>query len=248
MRKLTLSAVSAVLLFGWVGAVRAEETAQDIVLRAVKAHGGEERLSRVRADKVKVKGTFFVADKETPFTGETTVQLPNQFRNLMQLTGDHKVTLLQILNGEKVYVTIDGQPQKVEPTAVAEMRETMQVDRVVRLVPLLTDKAYTLEALGESKIGDDAVLGVKASRKGAKDVVLYFNKDSALLVKTEHSTDDGSGKVVLQEEYYSDFRDVEGYKRPLKIIAYRGGKKIMEAELVEVKYLDKVDESEFAKP
>jgi hypothetical protein len=31
-------------------------------------------------------------------------------------------------------------------------------------------------------------------------------------------------------------------------VAFRGGKKLMEAELVDAKYLDKVDEKIFAKP
>ena len=44
------------------------------------------------------------------------------------------------------------------------------------------------------------------------------------------------------------FEDVQGCRRPMKIAAYRNGKKIMEAEIVDVKYLDKVDAAEFAKP
>ena len=60
--------------------------------------------------------------------------------------------------------------------------------------------------------------------------------------------DDGAGKEVVQEEFYSDFEDVKGYKRPMKVAAYRGGKKIMEAEMTDVQYLDKVDDAEFTKP
>jgi len=34
----------------------------------------------------------------------------------------------------------------------------------------------------------------------------------------------------------------------MKVSAYRNGKKVMEAEVTDVKYLDKVDDAEFAKP
>ena len=40
---------------------------------------------------------------------------------------------------------------------------------------------------------------------------------------------------------YGDFRDMEGFLRPMKIAVFRNGKKVMEAEVVEVKYLDKAD-------
>ena len=36
--------------------------------------------------------------------------------------------------------------------------------------------------------------------------------------------------------------------RPVRVSAYREGKKVMQAELLEVKYLDKVDDDEFAIP
>src|SRR5262245_24440883 len=93
------------LLF--VGAsARGQESAKAIVERAIKAHGGEERLSRHRADKVRLKGTLVLGAREVPFTGETTVQLPAQFKNVMQLTLNDKPTMLvQILNGENAYVT-----------------------------------------------------------------------------------------------------------------------------------------------
>jgi hypothetical protein len=53
---------------------------------------------------------------------------------------------------------------------------------------------------------------------------------------------------VVQEDFYRDFKDDQGYKRPMRIAAYRNGKKILEMELLDVKYLDKVDDAEFTKP
>src|SRR5262249_43223955 len=120
--------------------VPAQDTARAIVERAAAAHGGLERLGRLRADRLPGKGAVFVEDKETPFTAETTVQLPGQFKNVMMVTTPKgRVTLVQILNGDKVLITLDGQPQKVEPTAISEMRETFALNRAIRLAPLLTE-------------------------------------------------------------------------------------------------------------
>jgi hypothetical protein len=249
MRKFPRLVWTAAVLFGLVGGARAQETPRAVIERAVKAHGGQERLAKIRADRVKIKGTLLVGAKEQPFTGETLVQLPSQFKTMLQLTLDgRKLSLVQVLNGTEAWVTIDGQPQKVPESALAEMRDTLNLDRAVRLVPLLTDKSYELSALDASKVNDRPAVGIKVARKGQTDLRLFFDKDSGLLVKTEHQLTDGQGKQVRQEVFYSDFKDIGGYKRPVKLTVFREGKKFMTAELLEAKYLDKVDASEFAKP
>jgi hypothetical protein len=228
---------------------RAQDTARAIVEKAVRAHGGLERLSRIRADQVQVKGNLFVEDRETPFAGETTVQLPGQFKNVLHLTTPKGlVTLVQIVNGDKVLVTIDGQPQKVDAPAMADIRETLQVTRATRLVPLLTDRSYELTTLPEIKVNDRPALGVRITARGRRELRLFFDRDTSLLVKSEHTTDAGEGKEVRQEIYYGDFRDLGGYRRPAKLIALRDGKKVMEAELTDVKYFDKIDDAEFTRP
>jgi hypothetical protein len=258
MRAFALIAGAAALLAPTPPAA-AQETPRATIERAIQAHGGAERLSLVRADKVKLKGTLIAAGKPTPFTAETTVQLPAQYKSVIELMVEgRKRTLVHLLNGDKVLVTIDGQPQKVAPAALAEVRETMQLDQAVRLVPLLRDRNFNLAPLGESKVQDRTVVGVKVTSRGHKELRMYFDKASGLLVKTEHSLDAPAGDrpprpgaappEVRQEEFYSDFKDLEGFRRPTKMVVLRDGRKLMEAELVEVKYFSKIDDAEFEKP
>src|SRR5262245_38914631 len=109
---------ATIVLLAAASAVPAQDTARAIVERAAQAHGGVERLNRIRADRIQVKGNIIIEDKETPFTGETTVQFPAQFKNVLTLTTPKgRTTVVQILNGDKVLVSLDGQPQKVEPPA-----------------------------------------------------------------------------------------------------------------------------------
>ncbi|HZY85229.1 MAG TPA: hypothetical protein VFE78_10390 [Gemmataceae bacterium] len=235
----------------------APETPRTTIERAIKAHGGAERLSLVRADKVKLKGTLIAAGKAAPFTAYTTVQLPAQYKSVIELTVEgRKRTLVHLLNGDKALVTIDGQPTKVDPAALSELRETLQLDQAVRLVPLLADRGFNLAPLGEGKVNDRTVVGVKVTSRGRKELRMYFDKATGLLIKTEHSLDAPAGRPepgaapreVRQEEFYSDFKDLEGFRRPTKMVVLRDGRKLMEAELVEVKYFSKIDDAEFEKP
>jgi uncharacterized protein (UPF0216 family) len=247
MRKLLCAAWMAVVVSGVAGKAPApgEETPQAVIERAIKAHGGQDRLSRVKADRVKSRGTLFIDKLEVPFSAETTVQMPAQIKNVIHFAPDQKRTLVQILNGDKAFVTLDGQPQKIEQAALNEMREILQLERAIRLVPLLTDKSFELAPLGESKVNERTVVGVKVSVKGRKDLRLYFDRESGLLAKSEFLLDDMAGKEVRQDVYYSEFKEFEGFKRATRLSAFRDGKKVMDAEVGEVKYLDKLDDDEF---
>jgi hypothetical protein len=225
-----------------------DDAARAIIERAIKAHGGQERLEKLKAERVTLKGTMTLNEKPVEFTGETTLNPPSQMRSVTELMLEPKPrTIVQLLNGEKAVVAIDGQPQPVVASGVQEIRDIMMLNRAARLTPLLSDKGFELTVLDESKVNDKPVVGVQVRLKNHTDLKMYFDKESGLLVKTEHLREE-SKKKVTQEEFYSEYRDVDGYKRPKKTVVHRGGKPFIEMEEVEVKYLDKVDETLFTKP
>jgi hypothetical protein len=231
------------------GPAVAQETAQDVLDRAIKAHGGAAQLAKARADRVKIKGHLVLNDKEVPFTGEVLVQLPGRFRSTLTVNNAGRaITIVQVLNGDKAWVSVDGQNQKIEPSALAEMRAAFHVQQALRLLPLRQGRGQTVALLPDVKISDRPAAVLKVSAAGRPDLLLFFDRASGVLVKAEHTVGDGAGKDAKQEVIFGDYRDVGGYLRPLKMDAYRDGKKIMSAELTDVKYFDRFDDAEFDKP
>jgi hypothetical protein len=229
----------------------AQDPARAVIERAIQAHGGMERLSRNRIDRVRVRGALRVGNNIVPFTCDVLVQLPDQFKSTWQMSADARtLNIVRILNGDKSSITVNGQRQNVPPELDAEMRETLHLDRAMRLVPLLNDAAYQLTLLGPTKILDREATGIKVTTHSRKELRLYFDKDTGLLIKTEHNWKDPRTPQyeVRQEEFYSDYRDVGGYQRPVKTAIYRDGKRIFQSELLEVKYYDRIDPAEFAIP
>jgi hypothetical protein len=113
----------------------------------------------------------------------------------------------------------------------------------------LKDKQFKLATIGEIKVEKRTALGVKVSSKGHRDVDLYFDKETGLLVKTEHiAKDDMSGQEVTEESFPSDYKDVQGTKQPMKFVVKRSGKLFMDGEATEVKMYEKLDASLFEKP
>ncbi len=230
-------------------AVMAQDGARAMIERAIVAHGGQARLSGVRADKVKLKGTLHFGSTVVPYTNDVTIQSPGQFKSIVRISEMTRTrTIVHILDGEQSSITVDDKPQTVSGSNLAQMRQTLQLDQAMKLVPLLTDPGFSVSLLGEYQYNGRVVVGIRVIGHGQRDLRLYFDRESALLVKSDHLLDGAGGKDVRQEAFYSDYRDVGGYVRPGRVIAFRDGKKVMEAELVEAHHFDHIDAREFRIP
>ena len=113
----------------------------------------------------------------------------------------------------------------------------------------MKEKQIELSVLEEIKIDGKPAVGVLVKSMGKRDVKLYFDKASGLLVKLEHQVlDPASGKEVRQEVIFSDYQQSDGLKHYKKIVALRDGKKVIDAKVTEMEFFRKLDEKVFAKP
>src|SRR5438445_13253351 len=78
--------VSLTLFLTVTPLLRADEAgaAKDIVDQAIKACGSEEKLARLRAATIKLKGTVHHLDMDIAFTGERTTQGQDQIQTFIQ--------------------------------------------------------------------------------------------------------------------------------------------------------------------
>lgn len=128
------------------------------------------------------------------------------------------------------------------------MREAAYSHYACRLFPLLDGEAFTLKTVGEATINDRRAVGVRVSSKGHSDLVMYFDKESYLLVKTDAKGIDEDRQEVTVEEILSDYKEVRGAKIPFKKVVFVNGRKHLEAEIKEIRPLGKIDSSVFGQP
>lgn len=245
---------SAFLAIGLVLTVpvlaRADDNAdaRALVNKAIKAHGGD-KLAKFSASTVKLKGTVHAMGQAIPFTGEVNTHgADRQKVEIEASVGAEKFRVINILNGDKGWSRMGEDTKELDKDTLANAKSQAYGAWVATLVPL-KDKAFTLATVGEFKLEKRTALGIKVSRKGHKEVDLYFDKETGLLVKSESRVrDEGSGQEVTEETFYDGYKEVQGTKQAMKFTIKRDGKLFLEAEATEVELAEKLDASVFAKP
>src|SRR5205807_850437 len=141
-----------------------------------------------------------------------------------------------VVAGGKGWRKVNGDGMVLEGDSLDEAKEEVYASWVSTIMPL-KNKGFTITSLGDSKAENRELVGVKVAHKGHKDISLFFDKDSGLLIKTLRRAKDtqGSGDEVNQEMIYGDYKDVDGTKLPTKVTIKRDGKKYIEQENSDVK-------------
>lgn len=234
------------------GSARAENTeARAVLAKAVKAQGGEEFLSKNKASRTHVKGKIDLPGVgEVDFEQSLAVMRPDRFRESLDITiGGQKVPITTVVIGDKMSIESNGNPVDVTDRIKEALADAKHLMTVAQLVPVLTDKAFDVSLIGEAKVENKPAVGVRVSSKGHKDVKLFFDKETYLLAKLEHRAKDlETGKEVTEERILLEYKkDADGIPVPTKAVVRRDGKKYMAFEVLEVKFFEKLDDSEFRK-
>jgi outer membrane lipoprotein-sorting protein len=231
MKRIMLTAV----VFALVAVTsRGEDAdARKIIEAAIKATGGSNKMPAVTW---KGKGKFYGMGEGIDYSGTWSTQLPDKFRM------DIENAFTIVVNGDKGWVNSEAMSKE----QLAEQKENLYVNRVTKL-HVLSDKAYTLKSLGDSKVGDKSAAGVKVSHKDHGDVGLYFDKESKLLVKFENTVKE-MGNEMKKETVITDWLTVGDTKVPSKVTIKRDGKLYVEGEMSDYKVMEKHPEGTFEKP
>ena len=225
----------------------ADEKAEAILDRAIKAHGGAKELDKTKVGVVKYKTIVARPASDLEFVVEETFRLPGLYKRTVHATFEGKLrpVLSFALKDGKGWIR--REEGKAEPfTSKTEYTLEGSWQGIFVLLPQMREKDYELTVGEKKKIRGKEVSGVVAV-KGDMGVILYFDPESGLLSKTE-KTVTLKGKQVLAEVFYEDYKKVQGINYSTKITVLTDGTKFLEIAQIEVKFLDKIDDREFKKP
>jgi hypothetical protein len=249
MRKVLCVSAAACLVLALAGRASAQSEARGVIEKAIKATGGADKLAKLKVSKAKFKGKGTFEGVTVALTGEIAHQLPRQMKVEVQVeVQGQNVDLVYVVNGDKAWLRVLGETMELKGEELADEKEALYAEHVETLVPLLKDKGFTLDPLGEIKVNGRQAVGVKVASRGHKDVNLYFDKATGRLAKAERRALNEDKQEVTEEKFYSDYKDVDGVRVPMKVAVHHDGKAFLEMEMTEYSFLDRIDDSEFARP
>jgi len=250
MRKIGLLACGVCLCLAWGLYGQGQEgEPRAIIDKAIKAHGGAKKLAAIKAIQLKGKGKIH-SPIEIPFTLDISTQPPDKIKvNIDIDVNNMNIAIIQVVNGKKGWANIMGMTKDLDEQEMKEIREQFHVEKVASLIAL-KDKSYKLSPLGDAKVRDHDAVGVQVTKKGLRDVNLYFDKKTHMLLKSEYRAfDQFSKQEVAQEKFYLDYKEVGGIKAPTKLVINNDGKKFMDMQITETTPMETpFDDSVFAKP
>lgn len=234
-----------VLAILWSAGAGWADEAHDLLEQAITAQGGATALAKTKVSVGKSKGT--IADlNNAPFSSTVSFSAPDRMKQDLQLNiQGNDLRILAIINGDKCSLSVNEQPQPENPLLSQSLKAATYQREVIRLVPL-KEAAYQLQTLPETPVAGKTAVGLRVSKAGQKDISLYFDKQSHLLVRIDsRAVEPANGQefdelTVVQEHMVQD-----GVTLPKKISVTRNGNPYVSVEMLETKFVDALPASEF---
>lgn len=246
-----------------VGPARAGDSAaaRALIEEAIRAHGGETALAKWPVVTAKTEGIFHGYERTLVFffTCEETMHGAEQFRSVLdgKITvpngkpNPQKFRIINVLDGKRGWIKMAGDgkqdTQECTPAQLLELQESAYVNWLTTLLPL-KGQGFTLTLADEEKDQDRTVIGVRVSSRGRRDVTLFFDKETRLLVKTETRATAGTGvegKVVTLLRRHKEF---QGVQRPTMWAVYHNGRSLISHWVLDYRLAEQAEAGTFGKP
>jgi hypothetical protein len=234
------------VLAGFARPGHADSEAEALLAKAVRAHGGAEALNRYAGVRLRLK----VQDEGArvgPYDWELLFAAPDKLRDFREsyYLGRRTSDSGWVTNGKQTWWVAERRAVPAEEPAATSIRADAHLMQALRLVPL-RGKDYELRVADEVTVDGKPAAGLLVRTAGHKDVTLFFDKETGLLVKVERPVyDAGPEKEVKEERFYRDYSRGAALPVARKWVVLHGGKKVWQAVIKDARFLEKVGDKEF---
>ena len=217
-----------------------------ILENAIKAHGGQATLDKFPCVRLEMK-VILPSHDPTPKEWVWLFAGPDRLKEVREsyYMGRRRDSVWIVEAGE-VFKLQDGiRPQSVSAKVAVAFQDDAHLMQVQRLAPL-KDKEYELTKVADIKVDGKAARGLRVSTKGQKDVTLFFDAETSLLVKVQRNVMDTSTlNVVAEQRLYQKYQKQDGLQFAGAINVIHDGLQDIQMEIKAAKFLEKVEDVEF---
>jgi hypothetical protein len=221
----------------------------EIVRAAIAAHGGEANFAKTEVARMKLElDGSFAPGVTGKFTMTEVYQMPDKHKRIVDGdAGGLPFRMHYVRIGDQAWVRMNGGETRSLP-AVSPQRGTFLTENFAGL-SAMQGPDLQLTLLGTAEIGGHPAFRVRVERDGQRQGENFFDKETHLIVATKKELPDNqTGKVGEAATYYSGYQKVDGLNLPMCIVATKDGAPFFTIKVVEVTFLKKIGDDEFAKP
>lgn len=231
-------------------AIDSQDDAKAIMDKSIKAYGGVAQLKKWSCGYVKYRSTAEGMGMPGSVVMEETFQFPGRFKRIAvyQLQGRESRSVY-VIDKEKSWSKFNDRETQTEPDGNDFGKKTEHpYANFYSLAPVIAGN-NTFKRLDDDKAGTQEVAVVRIQGENQVQVDFYFDKKTALLLKTRrYSVDPDSGKKIIADVFLEEHKEVQGVTVPMRIKGYQDGKPAMTMTILELKFKDKYPDGTFAKP
>ncbi|PYP84690.1 MAG: c-type cytochrome [Blastocatellia bacterium AA13] len=211
---------------------------QEVLAKYSKAVGAKEAIDKIKTREL--KGTH-VAANGMNLEFEIKLVLPDKVAVLVTAP---QGAIAQGVSGDSGWVKNPREQRAMNNTELARARSL-----IWSLDPLPIKEPYPrMLFAGTEKIGDKETIRLRMNTPDKRRAVLYFDKESGLLLRRVLYTDTPVGSDPEQIDF-EDYRDEDGVKIPHTIrVSYLDNFSTATRKITDMKTNVKVDDSAFAAP
>jgi len=182
MRRCCSIVVFTTMLLGSLETLRAADpAAQAVIDKAIKALGGEARLTKAAICQYKAKGKIVLSG----FEGDVaiTVTLDRLERRKAEFEGEfagnryHGIT---VVDGDKGWRKFAEMGMPLDTELLANEKRLLYMQSAMLTVVPLNGSGFRVESAGEDRVGDQPATLLKVTGPDGKDFKIWFDKVSGL--------------------------------------------------------------------
>jgi hypothetical protein len=218
-----------------------------ILDRAIKAIGGEDKLSKAEGATWKAKAKISIEGNENEMSLAGTLRGIDHYRSEFEGDfGGNSFKGISVIKGEKGWRKFGEMVMEIEGDALRNEKRIVYLAATHMMLVPLKGKGFKLESAAALDVNGKPAAGLKVTGPDGKESTLYFDKDSGLPVRQVARVVGWQGEEYTQESTFSEFKDFGGIKIPSKLAIKRDGNDFIQEEITDFKLLDKVPAETFA--
>jgi len=220
-----------------------KEAAGTVAVAAMVEALGGEAVTGIRSARVTTAVTLTTPMGAMEAIGRAVYAVPDRVRSELEIPS-FGMTQVQAVDGPVVWSEARGQVSELEGDEARSLREDLERDFFLLAYPAVRHD-YVLQ--GEAGDGTESVVEVR--RPSGKPFTVFLDGETSLPVRVIYEgAHPMTGEPAAIEESFSDFREVDGVRRPHHIVTSVDGEKFAESVVTGVTINGNVAADEFALP